>query len=234
MPELYHISPATKHKKLGAIHRTTSPESTCPPACPFKGNGCFGENFPCNMHWYEVTAGRRGLPYDEFLQGITCMPEGTVWRDCMVGDQPGEGDVINPEMFRRKVEANRGRRGFTYTHKPVLDEDTDLPGVAESNRQLIKFANDNGFTVNLSANNLAHADKLVALGIGPVAVVVPKGTKKNHRTPDGHKVVMCPAKAGEVTCETCGLCARRDRTFVVGLEAHGSKYKQASAVARGE
>ena len=49
-------------------------------------------------------------------------------------------------------------------------------------KRIIKEANQNGFTVDLSANNLAHADKLKALNIAPVVVVLPSTQTTNTET----------------------------------------------------
>ncbi len=62
----------------------------------------------------------------------------------MAGDLPGHGDRIDTLMLAELVEASRGRRGFTYSHKPASREN-----LAE-----IRRANRKGFTINLSANTL--------------------------------------------------------------------------------
>jgi len=69
-----------------------------------------------------------------------------LWRHNEAGDLPGEGDDIDVPKLRALVQANRGKRGFTYTHKPVLDN--------PQNAVAIKCANQNGFTVNLSADSI--------------------------------------------------------------------------------
>ena len=57
--------------------------------------------------------------------------------------------MINPRMLAELVAANRGKRGFTYTHKPPSQECA-----------AIRRANRNGFTINLSADTLEEEDKL--------------------------------------------------------------------------
>jgi hypothetical protein len=96
----------------------------------------------------------------------------------------------------------------------------------------IAAANADGFTINLSANNLAHADELAALDIGPVAVVLPAGFDGRHtQTPAGRRVAQCPATYRDTTCADCGLCAKRDRKVIVGFPAHGVHKRKADAVA---
>lgn len=67
-------------------------------------------------------------------------------------------------MLTRLAMANRGRRGFTYTHYPPTP----------CNQAAILNANRLGFTVNLSAETLAQADAYADLGIAPVVVVLPQ------------------------------------------------------------
>ena len=60
---------------------------------------------------------------------------------------------------------------IAFTHKPVLGEDP----VPVENRRLIAAVIKAGFTINLSADNAAHADKLAELGIAPVVTVLARG-----------------------------------------------------------
>jgi len=69
------------------------------------------------------------------------------------------------------VEANQGKRGFTYSHKPATG----------ANREAVAAANKAGFTINLSANNLSHADELAAHEIAPVVVVLPANVQGNAK-----------------------------------------------------
>jgi hypothetical protein len=139
------------------------------------------------------------------------------------GDLPGHGDAIDHAAVDDIVAANRGRRGFTYTHKPMTAENADT----------VRCANANGFTVNLSANDLAHADELADLGVGPVAAVLPKDQTANTVTPKGRKVIVCPATVrDDVSCSTCQLCARQ-RDFIVGFPAHGASSRKADTIAKG-
>ena len=153
------------------------------------------------------------------------LPDGQLWRHNQAGDLPGVGDAIDRAQLDKLVAANEGKRGFTYTHKPA-------EGV---NAEAIREANARGFTVNLSANNLAHADELVRADVGPVVVVLSSETQGNAKisTPAGNRVVVCPATYREdVTCASCGLC-QRQREVIVGFPAHGAAAAAANLVAEG-
>jgi len=166
---------------------------------------------------------QRGGSLESLTAVIEHLPPQQLWRHNQAGDLPGVGEAIDGAAVRAIVAANSGKRGFTYTHKPMTAENAAV--VAEANRD--------GFTVNLSGNNPAHADQLADLGIAPVVTVLPESVHGNQAlaTPRGRRIVVCPATyRDDVTCATCGLC-QRQREVIVGFPAHGAGKAAASAVA---
>jgi hypothetical protein len=222
---MYHVTPKSKNQKVGDILVTTSTALTCSDNCPWKCNGCYAEQGPLAIHFRAVTAGKRGGTWDEMCQKIASQPPGSKWRHNQAGDLAGEGDVIDTAMLRQLVAANMGKRGWTYTHKPVLSGPH-----AESNKAAIAEANRLGFTINLSADSLADADAKADLMCGPVAVVLPSGTANTTYTPKGRKVVVCPAQRRdlEIACKDCMLC-QQQRFVIVGFIPHGSGSKKVDA-----
>lgn len=228
-PPLFHLTLSSRNSKTGPIPVSTSPRATCPDSCPLKKNGCFVLG-PIEWHWDKVSRGERGGVWEDFMDQIRSLPRGQLWRHNQAGDLPGDNEEILPELLGDLVKANQGRKGFTYTHKPILEGQT---GPIESNRAAIRAANENGFTINLSGNGLNHADKLADLGIGPVCTILPDESHANRITPKGRKVVICPAQTrDDITCAKCGLCQRADRSVVVGFIPHGAQSKRALAIAR--
>ncbi len=226
---LTHLVLKSRNAKVGPIPVSTTSAATCPDACPLKAAGCYADGGPLAMHWRAVTEGKRGVEWPVFTAAIAALPEGQLWRHNQAGDLPGHGDRIDVAQLEGLVTANTGRRGFTYTHKPVTGDN-------RVNRVMIAAANMHGFTVNLSANTLADADTLAALNIGPVVVVqdVAEGERHDTVTPEGRAVKTCPATyRDDVTCLSCQLCQRRDRKVIVGFPAHGMRKKAAATVARG-
>jgi len=212
----------SRNSKTGDIPVTTTSEETCAYACPLKANGCYAEGGPLAIVWRKVTERKMGMAWDAAMAEIAALPQGTLWRHNQAGDLPGIGDDIDVAALAALVKANRGKRGFTYTHKPV----------AGGNGGAIAAANAMGFTVNLSANNLAHADELAASNAGPVVVVLPADATRATVTPQGRKVAICPATISDnVTCKTCGLCAIANRKAIIGFPAHGPSKRKASAIA---
>ena len=216
----FHLTAVSDNEKTGPIPVSTTSRNTCPPACPFKKNGCYAEQAPLVFHWNKVSKGERGGSLEAFTQAIKALPKGQLWRHNQAGELPGEENTIDAEAFRAIIAANKGRKGYTYTHKPM----------DEANKALIKEANAAGFTVNLSGNNLKHADELKALGVAPVTAIVPENAPDKGETPAGNRWVACPAQTREgVTCASCKLCSVASRGIIVAFKAHGNGKKKAMA-----
>ncbi len=154
------------------------------------------------------------LTCEEFTAAIKALPAGQLWRHNQAGDLPGADETIDAGQLAKLVKANAGKNGFTYSHKKM----------SPKNAAAVRYANANGFTVNLSADTLKQADILKAQNIGPVVVVLPANVTTNQTTPAGHKIVICPAtNRDNVTCASCKLCAWSGRQVIIGFPAHGSK-----------
>ena len=222
--------------KTGPIPVSTTSKQSCPPSCPFLDNGCYFATSPGSHMWRGLSAVKPGdsfkngcttvqsLDWRGFLRAVANLPDATLWRHNQGGDLPGEHDQINVDMLAQLAAANTGCRGFTYTHYPLT----------QLNAAAIQAANQAGFTVNLSANNLQHADQLADSGVGPVVVVLPSSVHGNVKveTPAGRRVVVCPATyRDDVTCQSCQLCQRRDRPTIVGFPAHGAGKRKVDLIA---
>jgi hypothetical protein len=235
-----HLTPKSKNAKTGPIPVSTTTALTCPGTCPFNhqnAGGCYAESGPLALHWRKVTAGERGMGLSTFAEQIAALPAGQLWRHNQAGDLPGDGDRIDSEAFGQITGANRGRRGFTYTHYPIRVEDGAKDAeTAYHNRVQIIAANVAGFTVNLSANNVEHADQLAdAVGdAAPVVTVLPSTVEgpEHIETPAGRRVVVCPATyRDDVSCASCGLCQRSRNRAIVGFPAHGASKRKADRTA---
>ena len=223
---MFHVTPKSKNAKVGKMAVTTSTATTCPTSCPFKSNGCYADSGPLKLHWDKVTREERGDDWSTFISKIKDLPTGSKWRHNQAGDLPGDMEKLDDKKCIELAKANEGKRGFTYTHYDVLDN--------FQNAITVNMMNHLGFTVNVSANNLEHADKLCDMDIAPVATVLPIDQTTNTVTPKGRKVVVCPATyKDDVSCASCMLCEKWDRNVVVGFPAHGTSKKKAAMVAAG-
>jgi len=174
----------SRNKKTGPIPVSTSSAETCPDACPLKAAGCYAAHGPLAMRWQEVTSGTHGTAsWDAFCASIAALPAGQAWRHNQAGDLPGKNNAIDRGKLAKLVDANAGKLGWTYTHKPMT---------RAANRDAVAKANAGGFVVNLSADTLAEADQLADLAIAPVVVVLdaPEGTRAAAQTPAGRRVVI--------------------------------------------
>lgn len=202
--------------KTGPIPVTYSDEKTCPPSCPHYRGSCYAEGYHTRLAWNR--AGRTGLDWGALCEKIAALPPGSLWRHNVAGDLPGDGESIDAVALRELTRANKGKRGFTYSHKK-----------SPSAIRAIRAANRAGFTVNLSADDAGEADQLAALRAGPVVSIVPIDTPEKTYTPGGRKIIVCPAQSREgVTCQSCGLCARADRDAIIGFRAHGFRERLAN------
>jgi hypothetical protein len=205
------LYPGSKNQKLGGIPCSVTSRNTCPPSCSFYNRGCYAELHMQGYHWRQV--GEHGEDWPAFIDAVAQLPEGQLWRHNVAGDLPGDGERIDARRLAELVMAADHTRAFTFTHAHRLRE--NLP--------LIRAANESGFVVNLSADSLDEADRLAALDVGPVAVVLPSTTTgRSTRTPAGRKVVVCPAQTeASLTCADCQLCAQPNRKAAIGFLAHG-------------
>jgi len=221
-----HLTMKSANSKVGKIPVSTTTSATCPSVCPFNHaneGGCYANAGPLAMHWAKVSEGHRGDTWSVFIGKVANMMDGQLWRHNQAGDLPGNGYTLDATSCFQLSEANKGKRGWSYTHYDVLS--------SKHNANVVQQMNGDGFVVNLSGNNLAHADDLYDLGIAPVTTVLPSDQMTNTVTPKGRKVVVCPAVVkDDVSCEDCQLCARL-RDAIVGFPAHGNGKKKADAVA---
>lgn len=287
----FAVSPDSGSSKTRHVATTYSSSASCPDACSFKGQGCYAEGGQVGIHWAGVDSGGKvgghikGVTWRDMLTALKAIPPTIRYRHPVTGrwvvqprrlrfnvagDLPGINNLINKTALLKMVKAAGGkkRQQFTYTHKPVLDPDVWGKGVVGGNLRALRAARKAGLVVNLSADTLADADRKAKLGL-PVVITLPSeaatraGAAKYSRTPEGRKVVICPAVsasraegyAGRTTgkkrkktasssaylsCAQCGgaggvaLCARGNRDFVIGFPAHGQDEARAEAVFRGE
>ena len=158
----------SQNAKTGPIPASIIERASCWPGCALYENGCYAESGALRMHWDRVSRGMAGGSWSEFCTKVAALRPGRLWRYAQAGDLPGYGPQIDGELLGELVTANTGKNVIAFTHKPVLGDDP----VPVRNQQLIAAAIDAGFTINLSADNPAHADRLAELGIAPVVIVL--------------------------------------------------------------
>ena len=210
----YHLTLKSSNVKVGKIPVSTTSADSCPTTCAFYNKGCYAKSGPLAIHWRKVGEDR-GISQDQFLSLITELPSGQFWRHNQAGDLPHTDGRIDSDFLSKLVEANKDKKGFTYTHHK-----TDNINLA-----MIRGANHKGFTINLSGNDMDHAVKLSATGL-PVVAVIPSTVKETHFEHKGKKFLTCPATYRDhMTCDKCRLCQKADRKYIVAFPAHGTQKK---------
>lgn len=206
------------------ILTSTSSSDTCPDTCPLKNKGCYARFGNLGRVWENVSSGEWETPLVDFLARIKMLPSKALWRFNQAGDLPGINLKIDNKVLSQIVEANKGRKGFTYTHKPLT----------KTNLKYIQSAIEKGFTVNISKETLVEVDTVMEMGL-PTVVVLPKETQKDKnnrtvKTPQGRTVLICPQQITpeKTTCANCGLCANAKRSYAIGFIAHGTARNLAS------
>src|SRR5262249_51028729 len=122
----------SENKFTEPIMVTTSPRMTCPQACPLRKSGsgplariCYAEHGALGGYVWTLLdrtpAGRRILNgtrvygFDQLIYYIRALEPGSLWRHNVAGDLVSNDQVtIDRAALRAIVEANRGRRGFTF------------------------------------------------------------------------------------------------------------------------
>lgn len=213
-----HLTRISQNAKTGPIPVSTTDSSTCPKNCP-QFDTCYAKSGPLLMHWRSVDSHARGVDWSDFCEEVQRLPRNQLWRHNQAGDLPGDGRKIDSDALYQLVQANKGKRGFTYTHYPL--EGTH-------NLSLMEAATAAGFTVNVSCDSLAMSDRVRDITDLPQAVMLPSTTtEKSLYTVGGRKVTVCPATyRDDVMCWNCGICHDASKTrAIIGFPAHGTRKK---------
>jgi hypothetical protein len=235
----------SSNSKTGPMPVSTTSKESCPRDCAFRVDPKTGKDGPCyamsgplsflwqgltdhgpNATWRSGVAKVTSTDWNGLCRNVEALAPGSLWRHNQAGDLPHKQGKIDRAKLLQLVKANRGRHGFTYSHHNVLQ--------SLHNQRLIQSATSAGFTINLSGNNLAHADQLADLGVAPVVCVLPSTVSGNVKieTPKGRRVMVCPATyRHDVSCKTCGLCAVASRGVLVGFPSHGARKRAANDIA---
>ena len=130
-------------------------------------------------------------------------------------------DSIDLDYLRELIRAVPAKgQAFTYTHFNPAGWKSELI--------------EGGTVINFSADNPEHAAKIRGAHAVPVVTVVNRKFWQNakSREIDGQMIVRCPAERNKkITCRSCAggrpLCAKSNRSFIVGFTAHGTGAKLA-------
>lgn len=215
-----HIVARSGNAKTGVMPVTYRTSDTCPRSCPFLptsegGNGgCYGAGrifgiagkYASQLSEADAAAKLQGAPKDaKYL------------RDRVVGDlvaPDGSFDHAYVASIAR-VAGDAGLVPYGYTHAWPTMTTGDVERVA-----------DTGYVLNASCETEADIERAVSLGM---PTVVARDDWEDGDVVAGRRIVTCPAQTREdVTCASCGLCAKPNRAATVRFLLHGSGKGQAA------
>lgn len=200
MNQTFKIVAESKNVKTGNIPQTYTDKTSCPLSCGAY-NGCYAKQGNTNIHWNKTNKS-----FDDLISFVKGLPRKQLWRHNVAGDLMGINENIDVDALNRLVLANKGKKGFTYTHK-------------KSNIDALIDANKNGFTINVSCDTNEEIKKYHALGLPVVAI---SNNPDKVEFIDNIKMVRCPAEySDKVNCVKCQLCADNTRDYGIKFTPHG-------------
>ena len=222
----YSMTRVSKNIKTGPIPVTYSNKNTCPDNCSLKYDAidktkpgpCYAMGGHVNIHFNKLTTGERGYNYQDLILEVESIRRGALWRHNVSGDllnSPLDKETIDFKALVQLIKANKGKRGFTYTHYKLNLQ----------NRAAIDYSNQQGFTINISTETIDQAVKSFKAG-RPTVTLIPEDAPKVTRTKEGINIVRCPATNDTKTnidCNQCELCQDQDRAYIIGFPVHGVK-----------
>lgn len=215
----FHLTRVSGNSKTGPIPVTTSSRDTCPSTCPFRGSGCYADGGPLALHWGKVTSAERGVSFAQHCADLASLPPGQLVRLNQAGDLVHRQGRVSRRFVRGIVAACKNLKAYTYSHHALnLGE----------NLQLLRFANRNGLTINVSTETEAAADQAIASGLPAVLAVDSDESRDTWHTPAGNVVLVCPAQRRDIDCATCQLCHTRGKRVIIAFRAHGTNKKKAN------
>ena len=199
----------SKNRKTGAIPQTYMDKSTCPKRCPWRGHGCYGENFTTNLTWNRVYD-----PLESIKDSVKELKGKCVIRQSVAGDiaTPNTND-IDRHTVDILNDAYKGHFAYTYTH-------------CELSPINVKIAKASKMVINFSCETLSQVKKCKKYGVPSVLSV--RKMEGEEKTIDGIKFKKCPAIYKEgMNCKKCLKCLNKNRNYVIVFEVHGKGQKKA-------
>jgi hypothetical protein len=216
-----HIVADSGNAKTGRMPVTYRTADTCPRTCPFLprtmgGNGgCYGTGRIFGSAAKYATT----MSTADALSKLARAPKGSRYmRDRVVGDLvDASGGFDMPYVAAiAEVADSAGLQVFGYTHAWPIMTAGDVAAVKAT-----------GYVLNASCETAEDVSRAVSLGM---PTVIAGDSWADGEVVAGRRIVTCPAQTrDDVTCASCGLCAKPDRACTVRFLIHGAAKSQAAA-----
>lgn len=219
------VVPVSGNAKTGPIPVTYRPMSTCEPTCPLlpdKANGtggCYGTG----RIFAAAARYSRDVTRADVAERLAAAPaDARYLRDRVVGDVitvDDDGTVTFDLAYVETIgalAADADLVAFGYSHAWRRMSPADVAAVAAS-----------GYVLNASCETVDDVAEALALGL---PATIASDTVDDGTIIGGMRVVTCPAQTrDDVTCASCGLCAKPNRRSVVRFRIHGTARRMAAA-----
>ena len=230
----YRFIHTSTNRKTGYMPVSYSPRQTCPNTCPLKDNACYGESFPIVLHWNRYSNDKKDN-YDYFIDEIKLYRKynkTNLWRHNVVGDLVADkNDKIDAKKLYQLVKANKKGSVICYTHHHMVKNKKGKNVLSKYNINRIAEAIKEGFTINLSANNIEEAKQLYNKTKLPTTTVLNVSKNQYKKYSEKQKndykkellvdnVVICPEQTNKVKCIDCKLCSNSKRIKIIGFLNH--------------
>ena len=229
------LFPTSSNPKTGDIIQAYSAPESCPARCPFKGSGCYGENFHTRRQWARADNADdpRAVTSVEgmaraLVSAAARRPEGAVlFRHNVAGDMAEPGTSKLDAAAVRELHAavclansalnslSRYVFAYTYTH-------CEIDATAA---EIIRAA---CITINASCETAAECKNAAEHGVPSAMACADIDAAKAALKAEGLNGVQCPAQTRGTNCDKCRLCARKNRKSVILFALHGNGAKKAA------
>jgi len=210
-----HLVAVSSNTKIGPMPATYRGRDTCPGDCPFLNNGCYGDGRIFGLAHKYATA----LTIDKAREILRrARTDARYLRDRVVGDLVNARGLFDMRYLMDIARLARENRltVFGYTHAWRM-----------LTRDHVRAITASGYVMNASCETVEDVRQAISLGMPSV---ITNDNVAERDTVAGLRVITCPAQTRDnVTCASCGLCAKPDRKVVIRFLTHGPSKKRARA-----
>lgn len=202
----------SSNRKVGDCAVTMAAQVTCPPSCPWLGNGCYAESGLQGIHTHRQNMKAKSAYHEAQQEAdlINAMSGKRPLRLHVVGDCATDQDARTVSKACMSYTSKFDQPVWTYTH-------------AWRNVDRRSWGNVN---VLASCESTQQVHEAMERGYAASLVVSSHPADGRAYIEDGLKIIPCPQQTRDAVCTTCRLCwddgALRNRNAVIAFEAHGT------------
>jgi len=198
----------SRNAKTGKVAASYRGKHSCPKTCAAY-NSCYAKTGPVNIVFSRAEESKDDAA--KISEFIASLPANYKMRHHTAGDllnakQKPDMPYINSLIGALKARLDLITWGYTHAWKSF--ERNPFKGIASVN-------------FNASCDTFSEIKEAKQRGFDTVVIVPENATPGIY---EGERVIICPAQMGkgEVTCDKCQLCSKKDRAYSIGFRLHGA------------